>query len=355
MKVVQVSFGIYLKHLGKDNYEEDIWIKKSSYKKIKDEMPEGIPTHEFPGDCGSVIVEDRWEVEDLIEVLPGFRKWKSTGKYLEIHLRKLYDDYGLDYDAEQQEIAKYFHELLESAKEVPDSPEEEDKMSLNSLYEVVGCDELGESVFAHCTSEELAQKAIKLMVEGGWDEDILQVRKSNLHINEIILDDIPINLQDIPSYLTDPMPLEEQYTICDEDGYLEGDIVLSMPELFENDEDELLDLMSNRLVGEPLLTDISYRAIGTTDDGDIIVRVHGSIEECDGNATIPGEKSELDIVCEKIKSAVLTAGIDAVCDLTKVDVHGKTLEEMEELVDDAIDEMTIMGLIPYFKKYVVGK
>lgn len=72
-------------------------------------------------------------------------------------------------------------------------------------------------------------------------------------------------------------------------------------------------------------------------------------------AWIPGEKSELDIVCEKIKSAVLTAGIDAVCDLTKVDVHGKTLEEMEELVDDAIDEMTIMGLIPYFKKYVVGK
>lgn len=228
-------------------------------------------------------------------------------------------------------------------------------MSLNSLYEVVGCDELGESVFAHCTSEELAQKAIKLMVEGGWDEDMLQVRKSNLHINEIILDDIPINLQDTPSYLTDPMPLEEQYTICDEDGYLEGDITLSMSELIESDEEELLDLMSNRLVGEPLLTDISYRAIGTTDDGDIIVRVHGSIEECDGNATIPGEKSELDIVCEKIKSAVLTAGIDAVCDLTKVDVHGKTLEEMEELVDDAIDEMTIMGLIPYFKKYVVGK
>ena len=58
-------------------------------------------------------------------------------------------------------------------------------MSLNSLYEVVGCDELGESVFAYCTSEELAKKAIKLMVEGGWDEDILQVRKSNLHISQL--------------------------------------------------------------------------------------------------------------------------------------------------------------------------
>lgn len=62
------------------------------------------------------------------------------------------------------------------------------------LYEVTGYDELEDTVFAHCTSEKLAEAAIRKMVEGGWDEDTLRIRKSNLCLNQIILDDVAIDL-----------------------------------------------------------------------------------------------------------------------------------------------------------------
>ena len=62
------------------------------------------------------------------------------------------------------------------------------------LYEVVGLDDLEGTVFAHCTSDQLAEEALSKLVDAEWDEDMLTIRKSNLAVNTIVLDDEVIHL-----------------------------------------------------------------------------------------------------------------------------------------------------------------
>lgn len=119
-----------------------------------------------------------------------------------------------------------------------------------------------------------------------------------------------------------------------------------MSELVTGDEETLLDCMSNRLVGDPLLSDISYKAIGTTADGGIIVNVRGDIENCDPSS------SDLEEICEKIKAAILNGGEDAIRDFIEEPVYGRPEEDIEERVDEVLDGMPILELIKYFKKYM---
>ena len=149
-----------------------------------------------------------------------------------------------------------------------------------------------------------------------------------------------------PYYMTKPMLLMTQWMLCDENGYLEGNVLFDMSELVTEDEETLLDLMSNRLVGDPLLLDISYKAIGITADNSIIVNVRGCIEECDPTS------SNLEEICEKIKAAILSGGDDAICDFIEEPVYGRTKEDIEERVDEVLDGMPILELIKYFKKYM---
>lgn len=68
------------------------------------------------------------------------------------------------------------------------------KKSNSSVYEVCGVDENEDMIFALCTSRELAEAAIKKMVEGDWEADDLCIKKSNLRLNEIIQDNVHIDL-----------------------------------------------------------------------------------------------------------------------------------------------------------------
>lgn len=148
-----------------------------------------------------------------------------------------------------------------------------------------------------------------------------------------------------PYYMTKPMPLMTQWILCDENGYLEGNVLFDMSELVTEDEETLLDLMSNRLVGDPLLSDISYKAIDITADSSIIVSVRGCIEECDPAS------SDLEEICEKIKAAILSGGEDAIRDFIEEPVYGRSEKDIEERVDEVLDGMPILELIKYFKKY----
>lgn len=150
----------------------------------------------------------------------------------------------------------------------------------------------------------------------------------------------------VPNYLTEPMPLMKQWRLCDEDGYLEGNILFDMSELITGEEEELLDLMSNRLVGDPLLSDISYKAIGIATDGSVIVNVRGNIENCDPTT------SDLETVCEQIKVVILNGGEDVIRDFLEKPIYGKSEKEIEGTVDEVLKSMPILDLIKYFKKYV---
>lgn len=151
------------------------------------------------------------------------------------------------------------------------------------------------------------------------------------------------NLEDKTDYLTNPLPLKTQWTICDDKGYLEGTILMSLNDLISKDHDTLLDLMSSKLVGDVLLEDISYSTIGTTEDSNVKVKVRGNIYECEPT------DAALNEVCEMIKTAIINAGDDAIRDfLGAVCDADAVYEEM----DDAMSQMPIEDLIRFFKKYV---
>ena len=119
--------------------------------------------------------------------------------------------------------------------------------------------------------------------------------------------------------------------------------------LFEGvlDDDEVLDLMSERLTGDPGMTDMHYAIVDTISDK-VMVCVRGSIAERDTST------EELEIVCKRIKTAVIAAGDDAISDFLGISTEGKLREELEQAVDAAMNEMPTLTLIRHFKKYVAG-
>lgn len=151
------------------------------------------------------------------------------------------------------------------------------------------------------------------------------------------------------TYWANPMPLETQWTLCDETGILKGNILMDRKTLFEGvlDDDEVLDLMSERLTGDPGITDMHYEIVDTTSDK-VVVCVRGSIAERDTFT------EELEIACEHIKTAVIAAGDHAISDFLGISTEGKSREELEQAVDAAMNEMSTLTLIRHFKKYVAG-
>lgn len=93
-------------------YEDNIWIKKSSYEKLKDVFPQEISCGELDGRfsevMGNVKIQDEWETdEDYAKAGVA----ECDGDYLEDSLMDLYRDNNLDWNSEQKEIKEYFNNL----------------------------------------------------------------------------------------------------------------------------------------------------------------------------------------------------------------------------------------------------
>lgn len=222
------------------------------------------------------------------------------------------------------------------------------KNTKKELYEVISLYKARGIILARCTSEEFAKQAVQTFVSRGWDEKDLQIMKSKLNDSHTNFCNKRISSAETEAILRDnPMSLRQQFTICDENGYLEGNIVIDLCELIEWDLEEILDMMSERLIGNPLLTDSSFGAINVDECGNLIMRIRGCIEE----AVESGEG--LDAICEEIKNAILSEGEKAVEDFLDTNVWGKSIDEISEMIDDTMDQMPIIEMTKYFKKYVL--
>lgn len=233
------------------------------------------------------------------------------------------------------------------------------------LYEVNGCDDLEGTIFAMCTSKEGAQKVIdRMTTDDVWDPDVLYIRKSNLSLNQINLAGQSIDVSgNEPLYQRVPMSVEKQWKLCAEDGTLEGNIIMRFDELMTADQDELLDLMSERLTGSPMMSGISYDVIGLTSSNDIIVHIEGGIFDCD---TTEG----IEEAYEKLSGSILAGGIDIVKefvldtalreeDRKKVQIFADSNakqdmpDSIKQLVYEIVNGLSVEDAIKYFKKYVV--
>lgn len=149
-------------------------------------------------------------------------------------------------------------------------------------------------------------------------------------------------------FLSKPLSVREQWALCDEDAYLEGFVAISPAELVVNDLKGLLTLLSERLVCDPFLRDITYQAEGVTSFHHVIVRVRGCIDECE-----PSEK-EMDAITAEICDGILAVcDDDALSKLIGEPVDGKTGREKEQQVLAFLEISSIWDLIRYYKTYAM--
>lgn len=93
-------------------YEDNIWIKKTSYEKLMSVFPEEISCGELDGKHSEVMGEV--EVQDYSYTDEYYAKnadITNDGDYLELSLRDLYESNGLDWVEEQKEIIEYLSHL----------------------------------------------------------------------------------------------------------------------------------------------------------------------------------------------------------------------------------------------------
>lgn len=94
-------------------YEDNIWIKKSSYEKLKDVFPSEGYCGDLDGKYGetmgdiSVIEGECLTDEDYAKNAIV----QCDGDLLKYQLNDLYFENGLDFEQEQKEIAEYFNTL----------------------------------------------------------------------------------------------------------------------------------------------------------------------------------------------------------------------------------------------------
>lgn len=94
-------------------YEDNIWIKKTSYEKLMSVFPEEISCGELDGKHSEVIMGEV-EVQDYSYTDEYYAKnadITNDGDYLELSLRDLYESNGLDWVEEQKEIIEYLSYL----------------------------------------------------------------------------------------------------------------------------------------------------------------------------------------------------------------------------------------------------
>lgn len=93
-------------------YEDNIWIKKSSYEKLKDTFPSEVCCGELDGKHSEVMGDI--DIEDLDFTEADYVKLAAVecdGDTLEWSLKDLYDENDLDFKQEQKEIEEYFNTL----------------------------------------------------------------------------------------------------------------------------------------------------------------------------------------------------------------------------------------------------
>lgn len=149
--------------------------------------------------------------------------------------------------------------------------------------------------------------------------------------------------------LSKPLSVREQWTLCDENAYLEGVVTVPPAELAANDFKGILALLSERLVGDPYLRDVTYHTEDVTPLHGVIVRVRGCIDECK-----PPEK-ELDEIVADIRDGILAScNDDELSKLIREPVNGKTGREKKQRVLVFLEFSSIWDLIRYYKTYAMS-
>lgn len=111
MELVKVNLYAYAYYSGVE-YEENIWIKKSSCEKIKECFPTEVYIADIDGKYseteGKVTVKESFK-SDKEYAIEG--KLECDGESLKWELESVYENNNLDYEFEQEEIAEFLNSI----------------------------------------------------------------------------------------------------------------------------------------------------------------------------------------------------------------------------------------------------
>lgn len=149
--------------------------------------------------------------------------------------------------------------------------------------------------------------------------------------------------------LSKPLSVREQWALCDEDAYLEGVVSVTHAELAANDLNGVLTLLSERLVGDPYLRDVTCQVEDVTPLHGVVIRVRGCIDECE-----PPEKELNEILMDICDGILAACDDDALSKLTGEPVAEKNKKEKEQQVLAFLEISSIWDLIRYYKTYAMS-
>lgn len=78
-------------------------------------------------------------------------------------------------------------------------------------------------------------------------------------------------------YITKPFTVHELHAAVDEHDCITTVIKVDWGTLVSNDFEQNLDMFSEAVIGDTLLTDVSYELVGVHEDGSALVRVTGEV------------------------------------------------------------------------------
>lgn len=132
--------------------------------------------------------------------------------------------------------------------------------------------------------------------------------------------------------------------VTEENPYIEGNILVSINELIENDYESVLNLLAIRLVDNDCLMDITYKVVGLNEDKLLILNVRGDISD-----VIEFD----DEMIEELKKALFMNGIEVLEDFTNMDLSNYDDKDvLDNLLDEIISQMPNEEILIFYKKYV---
>lgn len=77
--------------------------------------------------------------------------------------------------------------------------------------------------------------------------------------------------------LTQPYTREELRSNMNEDGYVEGKVIVDFHQILDIGLEGFLDCLSERLTGSPLLMNIDYNVVGIVGPDELVINVSGDV------------------------------------------------------------------------------
>lgn len=183
----------------------------------------------------------------------------------------------------------------------------------------------------------------ELYEEYAEDECCLGKRSAWMHsCNGIVLSWVVLETA-CDTVRTRPYSQEEILLRCNEELYLDGEVLIDMNEIFDGLEN-FLDILSMRLIGSPLLTDISYEVVDVMENNLLVLKVRGGASEA---------LEITDEISEKLKSKLFSNGIETIEEFAAMDLSFEEKDTIDNILDDVISQMPLEEFTKWYKQLMM--